>query len=151
MVKPKHIPIRTCVACRTTDAKRGLLRVVRQADGSVAYDPKGKMPGRGAYVCAQPACIAMARKQKKLERSLKSAAIPEALYRELEEQTSSAGRDDALANADSSLAASAPSNLPKSRQQPLTEGVPSGTRATADSGKDHREGICGTGPQESEE
>ena len=74
------------MACRTSDAKHGLLRVVRQADGSVAYDAKGKMPGRGAYLCAQAVCIALARKQKKLERSLKVAAVDELLFRELESQ-----------------------------------------------------------------
>ena len=83
MIKPKHIPIRTCVACRSADAKRGLLRVVRQPDGTVLYDAKGKIAGRGAYVCAQPDCIALARKQKKLERSLKVTGIPESLYLEL--------------------------------------------------------------------
>ena len=86
MVKAKHVPIRTCVACRTSEPKRGLLRVVRQPDGSVVYDPKGKMPGRGAYVCAQAACIALVRKQKKFERSLKSGPISEGLYIELELQ-----------------------------------------------------------------
>ncbi len=86
MNKPKHIPIRTCVACRATDAKRGLLRVVRQADGTVVYDPKGKLSGRGAYICAQAGCVALARKQKKLERSLKVAAVPEDLFSALELQ-----------------------------------------------------------------
>ncbi len=71
-MKPKHIPIRTCVACRETDEKRDLLRVVRLPDGSVVYDAKAKaFPGRGAYVCATEKCIALARKQRKLERSLK--------------------------------------------------------------------------------
>jgi len=83
MIKPKHIPIRTCVACRSTDAKRGLLRVVRQPDGTVLYDAKGKIAGRGAYVCAQADCIALARKQKKLERSLKVTGIAESLFVEL--------------------------------------------------------------------
>lgn len=45
MGKRKHIPIRTCVACRETDEKRDLMRVVRQTDGSVLYDPKGKTSG----------------------------------------------------------------------------------------------------------
>ena len=83
MVKPKHNPIRTCVACRETDEKRDLLRVVRQMDGSVCYDPKGKMSGRGAYVCARAECIALAKKQKKLERSLKVTGITDALFIEL--------------------------------------------------------------------
>jgi uncharacterized protein len=83
MTKRHHIPIRTCIACRQTDEKRDLLRVVRQPDGSVLYDPKGKMSGRGAYVCARVPCIEQARKRKGLERSLKLTAIPEALFTEL--------------------------------------------------------------------
>ena len=81
--KPRHIPIRTCVACRETSEKRQLLRVVRQEDAT-RYDAKGKLPGRGAYVCARPECIALARKQKKLERSLKTSGLTEELFTELE-------------------------------------------------------------------
>ena len=82
-MKPRHIPIRTCVACRATDEKRDLLRVVRQPDSAVRYDPKGKLAGRGAYLCADANCIALARKQKKLERSLKVETLPESLFIEL--------------------------------------------------------------------
>jgi len=65
------------VACRTSGGKRGLLRVVRLPDaGGVALDPTGKRSGRGAYVCPTAACIAVALKQKRLERSLKTP-IPE--------------------------------------------------------------------------
>jgi predicted RNA-binding protein YlxR (DUF448 family) len=97
MIKPKHIPIRTCVACRSTDAKRGLLRVVRQPDGTVMFDAKGKIAGRGAYVCAQADCIALARKQKKLERSLKVTGVPESLFLELTANVTRA--DDSVAPA----------------------------------------------------
>ena len=82
-MKLKHTPIRTCVACRTTSEKRGLLRVVRQPDGMVLHDAKGKLSGRGVYVCASPECIGLARKQKKLERALKVGVLPEALFEEL--------------------------------------------------------------------
>jgi predicted RNA-binding protein YlxR (DUF448 family) len=82
-MRPRRVPIRTCVACRTTDAKRALLRVVRQPDGTVCYDAKGKMSGRGAYVCARAECIEQARKQKKLERSLKVEKIAPELFQEL--------------------------------------------------------------------
>ncbi len=78
----KHVPIRSCVACRTTGDTRGLLRAVRRPDGTVVYDPGGKLNGRGAYVCANPACIAAARKRKSLERSLKTTIPPE-VYDEL--------------------------------------------------------------------
>lgn len=72
----KHVPIRTCVSCRTPGDKRGLLRVVRGTDGVVRYDPTGKADGRGAYVCASETCIAQAQKQKKLDRSLKAVTDP---------------------------------------------------------------------------
>lgn len=83
MLKQRHTPIRTCVACRATDEKRDLLRVVRQPDGAVRHDPKGKLSGRGAYVCANLRCITQARKQRKLERSLKVSAISDELFEEL--------------------------------------------------------------------
>src|SRR2546425_10043876 len=76
-MRTRHIPIRTCVACRTSGDKRGLLRVVRQPDGQVVFDPSGKANGRGAYVCASPECIAVAQKRKSLDRSLKAVATPE--------------------------------------------------------------------------
>src|SRR5579862_826402 len=82
-MKPRHTPIRTCVACRETDAKRDLLRVVRLPDGTLQHDPKGKLSGRGAYVCANERCIAQARKQKKFERALKVSAVPQTLFEEL--------------------------------------------------------------------
>lgn len=85
-MKQRHSPIRTCVACRATDEKRDLLRVVRQPDGAIRYDPKGKLAGRGAYVCASAQCIAQARKQKKLERSLKVSSVPEELFDALSTQ-----------------------------------------------------------------
>jgi len=81
-MRPKHIPLRTCVACRTSGDKRGLLRVVRQPNGLVIVDPTGKANGRGAYICASAPCIALARKQKKLERSLK-ATVDSTVYDQL--------------------------------------------------------------------
>lgn len=74
--KARRVPVRTCVACRTSGGKRGLLRVVRlgagEDAGTVVLDPTGKKSGRGAYVCPTPECVGLALKQKKLERSLKT-------------------------------------------------------------------------------
>jgi uncharacterized protein len=47
--RPKHIPQRTCVGCRTVLPKRSLIRLVRQPEG-VHVDPTGKLSGRGAYL-----------------------------------------------------------------------------------------------------
>ncbi|HVK05710.1 MAG TPA: YlxR family protein [Armatimonadaceae bacterium] len=72
------MPVRTCVACRTTGGKRGLLRVVRLPGGEgLVLDPTGKRSGRGAYVCPSAECVALALKQKRLERSLKTPVPPE--------------------------------------------------------------------------
>lgn len=51
----KHIPQRTCIGCRTVQAKRSLIRVVRTAEG-VQVDATGKLPGRGAYLHQTRAC-----------------------------------------------------------------------------------------------
>src|SRR5918998_3007986 len=69
--RPRHVPQRTCVGCRSTAAKRGFVRVVRAADGRVAVDPTGKANGRGAYVCASPACWEVALKRGRLAQSLR--------------------------------------------------------------------------------
>jgi predicted RNA-binding protein YlxR (DUF448 family) len=53
--RPKHVPQRTCVGCRTVLSKRELIRIVRQP-GSVQVDPTGKLPGRGAYLHDQRSC-----------------------------------------------------------------------------------------------
>ena len=52
----KKLPQRTCIACRTVGGKRGLIRLVRQPDGTVAVDETGRLPGRGAYLCCKAEC-----------------------------------------------------------------------------------------------
>jgi uncharacterized protein len=65
--RPKHIPQRTCVGCRSVLPKRALIRLVRQPDG-VYVDLTGKLPGRGAYLHNTQACW-----QKGLKGSLANA------------------------------------------------------------------------------
>ena len=50
----RKAPQRTCVACRAVKDKRELTRIVREPDGKVAIDPRGKLAGRGAYICSNP-------------------------------------------------------------------------------------------------
>lgn len=73
--RPKHVPQRTCVACRRTDAKRTLIRLVRDVDGHVHIDPTGKRNGRGAYLCNDPACWDQALRRRALERALRIDAL----------------------------------------------------------------------------
>ncbi|MBM4421359.1 MAG: YlxR family protein [Chloroflexi bacterium] len=74
---PNVLPQRTCVACRSTRAKRELVRVLRSPAGSLTVDLRGKAPGRGAYLCPEPA-------RDCLERGVASGAIAAALKATIE-------------------------------------------------------------------
>ena len=69
----RHVPQRTCVACRQVKAKRSLVRLVRVADGSVEVDATGRKAGRGAYLCDAPECWDAGVRQGRLERVLRTA------------------------------------------------------------------------------
>jgi predicted RNA-binding protein YlxR (DUF448 family) len=68
----KHIPQRTCVACRKVSPKRELIRLVRISDGSVEVDTSGKKAGRGAYLCRAQECWELGLKGGRLEYTLRT-------------------------------------------------------------------------------
>lgn len=70
MTAARRYPTRTCVACRTERQKRDLVRVVRMPDGNVMFDLSGRVPGRGAYLCADGSCWATAVRKRSIERAL---------------------------------------------------------------------------------
>ncbi len=57
--------------------KPELIRVVRSPEGELSLDFRGKKPGRGAYLCPSPDCLAQARKKRAVERALSSPMPPE--------------------------------------------------------------------------
>ena len=73
----KHIPQRTCVACRKVKTKRELIRLVRISNGTVEVDPSGKKAGRGAYLCQSPECWEDGLKRGRLEYNLRTALTQE--------------------------------------------------------------------------
>ena len=81
----KKIPMRQCLGCREMKPKKELIRAVRSPEGVVSLDFRGKLPGRGAYVCPDPTCLAKARKAKALERAF-SAPLPDEVWAALEQQ-----------------------------------------------------------------
>lgn len=91
MVKPKKIPLRTCIACRQEKEKREMLRIVRSAQGQISLDFSGKMPGRGAYICNNEACVKKLRKQKLLHKTF-SQDVPEEVYARVEEEFLGSGK-----------------------------------------------------------
>lgn len=83
----RKTPMRKCVGCNEMKDKRELVRVVRGSDGVVCFDPTGKLPGRGAYVCPSAACLAAAVKSKRLEHAFK-CRVPDEVYETLKEKLS---------------------------------------------------------------
>lgn len=71
MGRRKHVPLRTCIACRQQLPKRDLIRIVRTPEGSIEIDPKGKRSGRGAYLCRNVQCWDAAQDRGSLGRALK--------------------------------------------------------------------------------
>jgi len=68
----KHVPFRTCIACHQKRPKRELLRVVRRPEGNIEVDTeRGKLSGRGAYICPTRQCCEAALDVRKLGRALK--------------------------------------------------------------------------------
>ena len=89
---PKKIPLRQCLGCREMKPKRDLIRVVRSPQGEISLDFHGKKPGRGAYLCPDPACLKRARKSKALERAF-SLPIPDPGYEAREAEMEGGGLD----------------------------------------------------------
>ena len=78
----RKIPLRKCIGCGEMKDKRTLVRIVRNKEGEISVDLKGKKPGRGAYVCKSAECFEKARKARRFERSL-SCKIPEEVYEQM--------------------------------------------------------------------
>jgi len=71
-VRVRHVPQRTCLACRKVRAKRELIRLVRVSDGSVEADTSGRKAGRGAYLCREWGCWETGLKGGRLEHALRT-------------------------------------------------------------------------------
>ncbi len=78
MPSKRRQPSRTCIGCRTATEKRSLLRVVRTPEGDVRIDTSGKMPGRGAYICAVGECLEQAFASQRLDSALRHPLGPAA-------------------------------------------------------------------------
>jgi predicted RNA-binding protein YlxR (DUF448 family) len=74
---PKHVPQRSCIACRDKRDKRDLIRLVCNASGIIEIDKDKKMTGRGAYLCPVYNCWEAALKGNRLQYALKTSIGPE--------------------------------------------------------------------------
>jgi predicted RNA-binding protein YlxR (DUF448 family) len=83
--KQKKIPQRKCIACQDRDAKRDLVRIVKNKEGQIFLDKTGKANGRGAYICNCVECLNKAIKSKALSRAFKME-VPEEVYESLRKE-----------------------------------------------------------------
>ena len=70
--KSKHLPQRTCIACRQTKEKKALIRLVSTENGTAEIDVFGKKPGRGAYLCPKKTCWELALRKNRLDYALRT-------------------------------------------------------------------------------
>lgn len=77
--------MRQCIGCGEMKDKKGMIRVLKDAECQISIDATGRKNGRGAYICPSMECFLKAVKNKGLERSLKMA-IPKEVYQALEKE-----------------------------------------------------------------
>ena len=63
-------PVRTCVGCRGRESRSVLVRVV-VVDGRVTVDETASLPGRGAWLHPQDACLDQAVRRRAFARALR--------------------------------------------------------------------------------
>lgn len=86
MQKKKKIPLRMCLGCQEIKPKKELIRVVRTAEeDEIKIDLKGKVSGRGAYICRSLECLEKAYKAKRLAKALEKEIDP-SIYDELRKE-----------------------------------------------------------------
>ena len=93
MTQQKKIPMRRCLGCMESFPKKELIRAVRKPDGEVTLDFRGKVSGRGAYVCRREECLKKAEKARRLSRALE-CEIPDEVMERLREEMSLGEGDD---------------------------------------------------------
>lgn len=84
------VPMRTCIGCGQSRPKQEFVRVIRTPEGEIRLDTTGRANGRGAYLCADPACLMRAQKRHALTRALKTE-IPHAIYETLAQELENGG------------------------------------------------------------
>lgn len=78
----KKVPMRKCLGCGESFPKKELIRVVKNKDGEIFIDLKGKANGRGAYICKRLECYEKAYKTKRLNKAFE-CEISDDVYQEM--------------------------------------------------------------------
>lgn len=81
-MKPKKIPMRSCVVTHEKCEKKDLIRIIRTPEGNVEVDLTGKKNGRGAYIKKDIEVVNKAKKNKILDKHLE-VEVKDGIYEEL--------------------------------------------------------------------
>ena len=65
-------PQRTCLGCREVKNQSEMIRFVQSPDNDIIADLKGRLPGRGAYLCFDKTCFQQAVKKKQFDRAFRT-------------------------------------------------------------------------------
>lgn len=76
-MKGKHVPIRICIGCGGSFPKKELLRLTLTPEKTLQFDPTGKQPGRGFYVCPRSDCLEKALKNKNWTKKFNLVLSPD--------------------------------------------------------------------------
>jgi len=76
MAKGRKQPQRTCLGCRQVKDQSELIRFVRSPEGQVLVDLKGRLPGRGAYLCNSRECMTAALSRQQFNRAFRCDCQP---------------------------------------------------------------------------
>ena len=77
MATTTHTPERRCIGCRSRAPRAQLLRLVTSADGELMVDVRATMPGRGAWIHPDSACLALAERKRAFGRALRTSGPPD--------------------------------------------------------------------------
>ena len=76
--------LRKCSACGKRMNKFLMIRFVKTGSGEIVLDRSGKAEGRGAYICADPDCLARVMKSARIQKVLKGR-ISDKVFTETDE------------------------------------------------------------------
>lgn len=78
----KKVPLRKCVVSGEQLPKQELLRIVHNKEGIIEVDLSGRANGHGAYLKKDKEVVALAKKNKALERAFKTK-IEDKVYEDI--------------------------------------------------------------------
>ena len=72
-MRPRHIPVRTCVTCQTRKPQSELVRLVKDAEGGILVSPPRDVPGRGVYLCREQKCWVEGIEKGRIARAIRGS------------------------------------------------------------------------------